>query len=267
MKKKYFSLFLIVISLSACKKEKIAPIVPSVNFGLTHVVDIYNRYELDTSALIKIATYDRLPLSNLTKNSNSIKWDLGDGTSSTKDSPEIYFTKAGEYTVSLTATSTTGETVTRSKKIQVLDRVLKLVRIKNLYFNANFTTSPNWSPDQIADVQVAIKKINMKDYPAYSNGDFGGETVYQSAAFSTVSAINQPIEIPVKEKVILDIEALEARKYGFHLYATANHAKYLLTSNWGSGVGISTYGNIISNSFNLTSGFNGNAIEFVFAFE
>lgn len=268
MKKIHLSLFFVMaVAISACKKENIAPITPSVNFGLTHVIDIYNRSAVDTSDIIKIAAYDRLPLSNLTKNGNSVKWDLGDGTISSKDSPDLYFTKAGEYTVSLTATSTTGETVTRSKKIKVLDRVLKMIKISALNFNSSFTTSPNWPLSQVANVQAVIKKIGTKDYPTYADGDYLGENVYQSAALPTVSTIAKPIEIPITEKVILDMEALRSGKYGFNIYASANQSRYVITSNWGSGVGFSYSGNMISNVFNITSGFNGNAIEIIFAFE
>lgn len=268
MKKNYIILLLLSgLGLFACKKDKITPIVPTVNFGINHVIDIYNRTEIDSSAVIKISTYEQLTLSSLAKNSNSLKWDLGNGTVSSKDSPVLYFTKSGVYTVSLTATSSTGEVVTASKKVQVLDRVLKLVRIKNLYFNGNFSTSPNWPSNQVANVQAAIKKIGVNDYPSFSNGDYNGEFVYQSAPIQTVSTINAPIEIQVKEKIILDMEALQKGKYGFHIYASANQEKYLLTSNWGSGVGYSYSGNMISNYFNLSTGFNGNQIEFIFAFE
>ncbi|MGM9477317.1 PKD domain-containing protein [Pedobacter sp. GSP4] len=261
------AVLLAALSLSACKKDKITPVLPSVNFGIYHIVDIYNRAAVDSADVIKISTYEKLALSSLAKNSSSLKWDLGDGTVTSKDSPELYFTKSGTYTVSLTATSSTGATLTKSKKILVLDRVLKLVRITNLYFNGNFVTSPNWPLNQVANVQAVIKKIGINDYPIFSNGDYQGENVYQSAPVQTTANMSTPIEIPVKEKVILDMEALQKGKYGFHIYASANEERYLLTSNWGSGVGISYTGNMISNYFNISSGFNGNGIELIFAFE
>ncbi|WP_349682061.1 PKD domain-containing protein, partial [Methanosarcina sp. UBA5] len=58
--------------------------------------------------------------TDLSKNATLWKWNFGDGTSSTKQNPMHKYSKAGKYTVALTATNAEGNnTTTKANYIKV----------------------------------------------------------------------------------------------------------------------------------------------------
>jgi len=72
-----------------------------------------------TTSLDKPAPFAKVGFENNSKNAADYTWDFGDGTTSDKENPAKHqYTKAGEYTVTLTAAKG-GKTQTISKVIQV----------------------------------------------------------------------------------------------------------------------------------------------------
>lgn len=72
-----------------------------------------------TTSLDKPAPFAKVSFENDSKNATDYTWDFGDGTTSDKQNPtEHQYTKAGEYTVTLTAAKG-GKEQTVSKVIQV----------------------------------------------------------------------------------------------------------------------------------------------------
>lgn len=258
---------MLALGLFACKKDEKQSIQQTLNFGAQTVINVQNKIGLDTSAVITIGTYDQISLKNLSDNASDFRWDLGDGTTSKEESPLLSYPKSGEYNVTLTATAANGQLIQRSKKFMVLDRVLKQVKITRLNFNSNFDKSPNWPDQKIANVEAVIKKIDADKFPAFANNDYLGEIIYQSAPKALKSNLSETVEIPVVEKIVVDLNMLRNGKYGINLYASDSQNKYILTSSWGSGVGFSYDGNIISRNFVVKSGFIGNSIELVCVFE
>lgn len=268
MKKNYLmTLSLLVLIFGACKKDETGSSQQTLNFGAQTVINVRNEVGLDTSTNITIGTYDQISLKNLSDNASNYQWDFGNGTTSKEESPLLSFPKSGEYYVTLTATAANGQFIQRSKKFTVLDRVLKQVRITRLNFNSNFNKSPNWPDQQVANVEVIIKKIGADQWPVFINNDYQGEIVYQSAPKALKSNLSASVDISVAEKIVIDLKTLNSGKYGLNLYASDNQNKYILTSNWGSGVGYSYEGNIISRNFVIKTGFEGNSIELVCVFE
>ena len=61
----------------------------------------------------------KITFTNASKNATSYKWDFGDGTSSADVSPIKEFTKAGDYTVKLTATDAKNQTAQKTAIVSV----------------------------------------------------------------------------------------------------------------------------------------------------
>lgn len=258
---------MLVLGLYACKKDETKSNHQTLNFGAQTVINVRNEIGLDTSANIKIGTYDQISLKNLSNNTSNFQWDLGNGTTSKEESPLLSFPKSGEYYVTLTATAANGQFIQRSKKFTVLDRVLKQVRITRLNFNSDFNQSPNWPDQKVANVEAIIKKISADQWPVFSNNDYQGEIIYQSKPIALKSNLTATVDISVIEKIVIDPETLKSGKYGINLYASDGQKKYILTSNWGSGVGFTYSGNVISRNFVINTGIEGNTIELVCVFE
>ena len=66
-----------------------------------------------------VNTQTAVSFNNISQNANSYSWNFGDGTSSSMISPEHIYVAPGVYTVSLTATNTTGCTSTNNQIITV----------------------------------------------------------------------------------------------------------------------------------------------------
>ena len=61
----------------------------------------------------------KITFTNASKNASSYKWDFGDGTGSADANPIKEFTKAGDYTVKLTATDSKNQTAQKSAVVSV----------------------------------------------------------------------------------------------------------------------------------------------------
>jgi PKD repeat protein len=76
----------------------------SIEVGSTPTADF--TYSIDESTVA---------FTNVSTNASSYSWDFGDGKTSTDKNPSHYYSGAGEYTVKLTATNSTGSNISTQK--------------------------------------------------------------------------------------------------------------------------------------------------------
>ncbi|MFC4143498.1 PKD domain-containing protein [Pedobacter mendelii] len=268
MKKKFLIICLILVTIlfNNCKKEPVVNYSPVLNFGIYNI-DRNENLILDTSTNITIATNELFSIKNLSANTTSYILDFGDGQTSIQKEPVLSYKQPGTYTLTLSAVGENGLKNSVTKKIKVLERVLKKIIINSLNWNSNLSSNLNWSNDKTADVYVEIKSLSANQSPQFNNGDFNGETFYKTSITKNIKQNQTPIEFDVKTKKVLDMTSMVKGKYGFNLYTEDPSVKYLLLSTWASGVGYNYKCNVDSNKFVVTSSFNGNSIQFIFDYE
>ena len=214
-----------VLLLAACKKDN----GPVLQAGFTFNGSPANELLLGTN--------DATELRATINTASTISWDLGDGRTSAKNNVELSYAKAGTYTVNFTAQSNTGQIVTVSKKVTVLDRVLKSIVIDKVYWNttdAQFAQA-GWPLTNTADIYVRIQQLQGND--TY-NGGFApnAPVIYESAVVKNVSSSSTtPITLTVPQKLVLDKLVLDNRMYLISLVAKNAAGEYMLVSNRYSG--------------------------------
>ncbi|CAM1371635.1 immunoglobulin-like domain-containing protein [Tenacibaculum xiamenense] len=98
---KLLSIFLLIISFSACEEED--AVLPSVKAGFTYTVN-------QEIGLVKFI--------NTSENADRYSWDFGDGNTSTEIDPTKTY-ETGEYTVTLKATHASGASETFEDKVYI----------------------------------------------------------------------------------------------------------------------------------------------------
>jgi PKD repeat protein len=246
--KKLSIIFSLVILFAACKKESGQNAAPKADFTFSH----------NTTAELRLGTTDTTMLISSVSNTSIINWDLGDGRKSTEKNLVLSYPKSGTYTVKLIAQSNNGKTVTVSKKVTVLDRVLKTIVIDKVYWNttdAQFAQA-GWPLTNAADIYVKIQQLQGD--AIFNNDGFvlNAPVVYESPVVKNVSSsTTDPITINVTPKVILD-KSLVQRRYVFSLIAKNTTGEYVLFSNWYSGSGqMVTEDSITKNMFIIHTSF------------
>src|SRR6478609_4010744 len=120
MKKIVFG-FLAAAALLGCKKESVSP-VASFTFARSNADEL------------RLGVSDTARVISRASNASSVTWDLGDGRTINDEQPVLSYAKAGTYMVTLTAKGPDGKLSTTTKKIVVLNRVLKSIVI-NVFWN------------------------------------------------------------------------------------------------------------------------------------
>lgn len=254
-------------TINSCKKhQRLKPIVPTLNYGIYHFVNNTVKFSLDTSMAYTIATNEDIPITNLSKGADNYFWDFGNGNTSTEKEPKLSYEKSGQYTLTLKVASE-GKEYSLSKTVTVLDRVLKSIKIKSINWNSNFSYPLNWPNNKKGTLFIEIKELPNGSFPEFKNGQYNGIVLYKSELIDNVTIDSMPMEVIVDDKHIIEFSKLFQGKYGFNLHVTEDNTDYLLSSSWGSGVGISYEGNIPSNNFVISTSFNGNQIDFVCVYQ
>lgn len=226
--KNTFIILMVAAMFAACKKNNAPAPQPTASFTFSN--NKTNEYSLaatDTTTLISSVT-----------NASGVNWDLGDGRTSTDHKLVLSYPKAGVYTVTLTAISKDGKKVSASKKVTVLDMILKNIIINKVYWN-NTDAEYNhagWPLTNTADVYVKIQKLQGND--VFVGGQVpNAPVVYMSPVLKNVSkVVNVPVAINVSSKVIVDKSTLVNRSYLISLVAKdAAGNEFVLFSNWYSG--------------------------------
>lgn len=230
--------FLIV---NGCKKEE--TVIPISSFS----------FRGDTITTLKMATYDTCTLINSSKNADSVFWDLGDGRTSNDRQIILSYPKSGSYTIKLTVKNNEGQKAFYSKKVTILDRVLKSIYIEHI--NWDTINTNGWPTSSKADIYFQIQKysdITVTNYSIYPNCP----VIYKSPIVKNVSYSTQtPLTIPVSEKVVIDKNLIQFaypenlnHTYLISLMAIDKNGKvYCLQNNHGGG---GNYFGILKDDFN-----------------
>ncbi|MGY0034618.1 PKD domain-containing protein [Pedobacter sp. NJ-S-72] len=157
MKSTFYLLLITVVSLSACKKNTDQPPAspaPQANFKI----------DGQESASVTLKSTRDYYIENKSQNAVSFSWTLADGTTSTKKDEIFKFNKPGDYTVSLTAKNSSGETSVLKKQVKVVATVLRNITIQNIDWRSGDGARPK---SNNADIWVEITKREAGvDYPS-----------------------------------------------------------------------------------------------------
>ncbi len=181
----------------SCSKDNILPI-SSI------------RLQGDTISVLKVGTSDNFRITSKSINCDSVCWDFGDGRTSKDTSLVISYPKSGTYTLKLIAKNNNGESSVSSKKIIVLDRVLKRI---DIYFTswdpANYTEP--WPRTNKVDIYFQMQKYTDESYDV--NGFYSKcPILYTSSivkdvsnSYASYTSSEKPsFVINVSEKIIID---------------------------------------------------------------
>lgn len=225
------SAFLLNVFSWSCKKDdNVKRIVPNASFRFRDI-------EADS---FKMGTGDTITLINNSNITNSVHWDLGNGTVAKSKNVLCSYSKSGTYNITLTVKSEDGDSSIIKKKIIIVDWVLKKIIINSVFWD----TKPNnidhfnywWPTTNTATVLVKLQKYNDGD--VISNGLLiNSPVLYSSNPILNVSnSTTIPIEIQVSNKVILDKKMILDRTVVLALIAKDGSGKeYNLMSNRDSG--------------------------------
>ena len=243
MNNKLFIIVIILISSASCKKDNnpATPVaLPTASFAVIG----------DTvSNVITIGTYDQYQLINNSTNANSYLWNFGNDSTSNKETPVLSYPKSGSYVLTLTVQNATVQKSTVTKKVKVLDRVVKQVIITGLAQLINYPLSLTSQSFKNSNVWVELKLTTnniVYPYPTGStvvNTSFNAPIIYQSTVVSNFDSTKVPYTINVTSKIILDYPSVmlwnfnpqSANKnfgYGLELYAQKINETYLLSSSY-----------------------------------
>ena len=251
MRKTLF-LAVIIVAITSCHKEASSP-TPVAGFSING----------DSSQTFIAGTYDGFTVTNNSLNAQSYLWDLGNGTTFTTKEFSYSYAKSGVYTITLTAINANGKRSQSVKTASIRDRVLKQIVISRINFQSALGFFNTTYPAGKANVWVEIQQAEPGrwDYQHLSNGGYDVPVVYKSDVVPNADSKSVPITLNVSQKVVIDIATLtDGMGYGLNLFAQDGTGTYLLTSSYGSGIGNTAYGDIRSNKYSVTSGFEGSSI-------
>ena len=204
MRKILFFLANTLLIIYGCKKDE--PIAPISSFT----------FRGDTISTLKMATSDTCTLMNTSKNADSVFWDFGDGRTSIENQIILSYPKSGSYTIKLTTTNDNGQKSFESKKVVVLDRVLKRIIIDFVQWDPT-NRSEGWPTSTIADIYFQIQMFTdntMNPIGIFPNCPvlFTSPIVKDVTNHFTPPA--SPIEIPITEKIIIDKKMVQRAYQG-----------------------------------------------------
>jgi PKD repeat protein len=220
----------------------------------------------DTSQLIRLETYDWVHLNNNSSNADDYLWDFGNGTTTTDENPDYWYSKSGLYTLTLTASMKDGTKSVTKRTVKVLDRVAKQIVITSL----NPRSALGWAsvypnPGKLSLWVEVLFGDPGKTYPLSNYGVPQRPVVYKTAIATDIDSSRIPFSFDITEKLAINIQMFNG--YIFNLYAKDNNSTYLLFSSHGSGIGSSMWGGIPVNSFEIVTGFEGSNLSVKGSFE
>lgn len=227
MKRILFSLAIVAI-FTSCKKENNPP-KPTAGFSFAR----------NTSAeAISLGSGDTAAVVSNATNAASISWDLGDGRTSADSKVLLSYPNAGTYTITLSAKAVDGTIVTSTKKVTVLDRVLKNIVINEVYWNNTDATykDAGWPLTETADIYVKIQQLQGNEVYLPNGVVQNAPVIYTSPIIANVAKnTTTPLQINVSGKVVLDKTVLDNYKYVISLVAKNASGEYVLFNNHYSG--------------------------------
>jgi PKD repeat protein len=161
----------------------------------------------DTTSILRMITLDTCTLINKSTNADSVLWDFGDGRISRDKKVILSYPKSGTYILKLIAKRFDGQTSESSKKVIVLDRILKKIVIDRVQWDTA-NVSQGWPTTDIADIYFQIQLFTdntMKPKGIYSKCPIlFTSPIIKNINCNHIPPTYQPIEIPITEKFIID---------------------------------------------------------------
>lgn len=243
--KKYFVIFLSILTFQFSCKKDLDIKTPQADFSVGGQSGGFTITYTDTSFII--GTHDALILMNQSTNADSVAWNFDNGKKSNSNNPLLTYDNPGNYSVSLTAYGKNGIKSVVSKKIKVMERILKTFSINNLDLN-RFAPSQSGLPIfSKLNIWLEIKFSQSTTDALTSNGDILAPVVYKSPIFANIDSSfhsSLTFTLPTINKVIINSPVnnydytSKGRGVIVNLYGQDNSGTYLLASSAWSGTGL-----------------------------
>ena len=252
MKHKLMFLIILMVAICSCSKEEIDPISSFTLNG-------------DTISTLKVGTFDEFRVASKSINSDSVLWDLGDGRTLKEPELILSYPKSGTYTLKLIARNNNGRFTESSKKIIVLDRVLKRIKIQSVYWDITNATE-GW-PQTNSNVDIYFQIQQFTDNTMNPIGIFPKCPVLYTSPIeknisNNTSRLTNPIVIELNQKFILNKTLVQNPRlldnaYLFSVMAKdSNNKTYCLTNSSFVGVGFGFLkDNVSDNIFTIVGGY------------
>lgn len=195
-----------------------------------------------TADELTVATYDNVYLTDQSVNAVNYRWEYGNDSVRTTSNPSFYYTKPGTYTLTLTVQNASKQTATISKKVRVLERVIKQVVVVDLADRVGSPQHQLVNPTYWAVIRVGENRVK---YPMQSitNPSFDAPVVYESPKVAGLTPASLPYTFTVPTKLLVDFPAfayyLSGTKlgytgvgYGLELYGQDATGTYLLSTSY-----------------------------------
>ncbi|MCX6320417.1 MAG: PKD domain-containing protein [Bacteroidia bacterium] len=195
MRNNLLILAITLLIINGCNKDKVV-VEPISSFS----------FRGDTISTLKMATLDTCTLFNNSKNADSVFWDFGDGRTSRDNQVILSYSKSGAYTINLTTKNNDGQKSTISKKVVVLDRVMKEIVIDYVQWDTSNTNG--WPTSSVVDIYFQIQNYisdTMEPMGIFPNCPI----LFTSSIVKNINNHYSPptyhsIVIPITEKFIID---------------------------------------------------------------
>ena len=200
----FYSLFLFApLILASCKKNNtIQPTAVFTVSGQSGGVTV-----IFTDSAHIFGTHDLILLTNTSQNADSVHWDFGNGQSSGVPNTSVSYDNAGVFTITLTAINKDGARSVTSRKVTVMERVLKDFSIDFLYLNKFVIQQPGLPVFTKLDIWLVVKFSDSIADPVSPDGDIAAPVVFQSPAFANLdSGFHSALHfaVPSGQKVIIN---------------------------------------------------------------
>ena len=196
----------------------------------------------DISDVLTVATYDNVYVTDQSVNAATYRWDYGNDSIRTTANPRFYYTKPGTYTLTLAVQNRSKQTASVSKKVRVLERVIKQVAIVDLADRVGSLQRTLVNPLYWVVIRVGANGVN---YPTQSkaNPSFDAPIVYESLKVSGLTSAALPYVFTLPNKLVVDYPALayypfgtklgySGVGYGLELYGQDATGTYLLSTSY-----------------------------------
>jgi PKD repeat protein len=194
------------------------------------------------SDVLTVGTYDNVYVTDQSVNAATYRWDYGNDSIRTTSNPSFYYTKPGTYTLTLAVQNRSKQTASVSKKVRVLERVVKQVAIVDLTDRVGSPQRHLVNPLYWVVIRVGENGVN---YPMQSiaNPSFDAPIVYESLKVSGLTSATLPYVFTLPNKLVVDYPALayypfdtklgySGVGYGLELYGQDATGTYLLSTSY-----------------------------------
>lgn len=229
-------IFTSALALASCQKDSIPGPAPIASFEVVGVVGVA------TADVVTVGTYSPIQVANTSVNAVNYQWTLGNDSTKTGLYPGLLrYPKAGTYTLTLTARSVDGQIATTTRRVRVLDRVVKQIVIVGTRFANTRHPRVFSAPAFRAVLRLAP---NRQTFPIPTNpyASYDAPIIFLGPLLPNLTAAQLPYTLPVPGRLVLDYPALAAKDtrefgyigvgYGLELYVQDGADTYLTSSTY-----------------------------------